>query len=75
MKDPVTTTQLRIEHLQPYRIGVIKPIHMEWNQFAFDEAYERGLLRRPVELIPREVAGSPVTDSADVIEAFYDLAE
>lgn len=75
MKDPVTTTQLTKEHLQPYRIGVIKPIKMEWNQFAFDEAYERGLLRRPVELIPREVAGSPVADSADVIEAFYDLAE
>ena len=40
--------------MEPFRIGVIKPIHMEWNQFAFDEAHERGLLRRPVELIPRE---------------------
>lgn len=61
--------------LEPYRIGVIKPIFMEWNQFGFDEAYERGVIRRPVQLIPREVEGSPIRDSADVIEAFYDLAE
>jgi len=70
-----TTTKLGTQDLRPYRIGVIKPIFMEWNQFAFDEAYERGLLRRPVELVPREVLGSPVADSADVIDAFYDLAE
>ncbi|MGE0385592.1 MAG: ABC transporter substrate-binding protein [Gammaproteobacteria bacterium] len=61
--------------LEPYRIGVIKPILMEWNQFAFDEAYERGIINRPVKLIPREVMGSPIRDSADVIDAFYDLAE
>lgn len=64
-----------VRELEPYRIGVIKPIFMEWNQFGFDEAYARGVIRRPVQLIPREVEGSPIRDSADVINAFYDLAE
>jgi ABC-type branched-subunit amino acid transport system substrate-binding protein len=61
--------------MEPFRIGVIKPIFMEWNQFAFDEAYARGIIRRPVQLIPRHVDGAPVKDSGEVIDAFYDLAE
>jgi ABC-type branched-subunit amino acid transport system substrate-binding protein len=62
----------------PYKIGAIVdlPPKQEWLdavRLAFDEAHERRLIERPVELVVREVYAQPWTDGFPCVEAFNDL--
>lgn len=66
----------------PHRIGVVQdwalwaPVK-DWYaglQLAFEEAFECGVLDRPIELVIREVEGPPDGPSAGVIKAWRELA-
>ena len=49
-------------------------LYLDAYQMAFDEAYEDGVLDRPVRLIVEEVEGLPVGSTHAVIEAWESLA-
>ncbi|MEB3071683.1 ABC transporter substrate-binding protein [[Mycobacterium] vasticus] len=68
---------------EPFRIGVLQdwalwaPVE-DWYgglTLAFEEAYETGLIDRPVELVIREVEGPPEGDFAGVRRAWRELVE
>src|SRR3954470_17428491 len=63
---------------EPHRVAVIQdggvglqPLYDQYDatQLAFDEAYESGLLDRPVELKVVEVEGLPYSRATSVLEA------
>ncbi|MBV9510981.1 MAG: ABC transporter substrate-binding protein, partial [Caulobacteraceae bacterium] len=66
----------------PHRIGVLQdwalwaPVKDWYNglTLAFEEAYECGILDRPVELVVREIEGPPDGEAAKVIKAWRELA-
>lgn len=66
----------------PYRIGILQdwalnaPVADWYNglYLAFEEAYEQGIIDRPIETVLREVEGPPNQNAADVITAWRDLA-
>jgi len=71
-----------IWRFDPYRIGILTDAAMgtppvdhfkKAMRMAFDDAYEQGLLLKPVELIVREVNGLPYGNFAEVREAWRQL--
>jgi ABC-type branched-subunit amino acid transport system substrate-binding protein len=67
-----------------YRVGVLidfpnRPgytdMFPETIALAFEEAFEEGLIDRPVELVVREVVAQPFSDGFAVIDAYLELAE
>jgi ABC-type branched-subunit amino acid transport system substrate-binding protein len=68
--------------VEPVRIGLLIDSEMETPptqnlrkamRMAFDEAQESGLLKRPVEIIVREVNGLPYGDWSNVVRAWDEL--
>ncbi|MET0380071.1 MAG: ABC transporter substrate-binding protein [Spongiibacteraceae bacterium] len=68
----------------PYRIGVIQdwmiqnqPCFDQYDmtQMAFDEAYENGIVDRPIEMVIRELNGVPFGQMDVVVNAVRDLVE
>jgi len=68
---------------EPYRIGVLQdwalwaPVQ-DWYAgltLAFEEAYETGLVDRPIELVLREVEGPPDGQFSSVRRAWRELVE
>ncbi|MET0986792.1 MAG: ABC transporter substrate-binding protein [Steroidobacteraceae bacterium] len=72
------------KNLEPYRIGIIQdwmiqnqPCFDQYDmtRMAFDEAYESGLVDRPIELVIREINGVPFGQMDAVVVALRDLVE
>jgi branched-chain amino acid transport system substrate-binding protein len=67
----------------PHRVGLLQDWALwaplaDWYdalKLAFTEAYESGLVDRPIELVVREVEGPPDRSSAPVVKAWRELAE
>lgn len=68
---------------QPYRIGVIEDWMLgtqawfdqfDMTRLAFEEAYEGGLIDRPVELVVREIEGPAWGHTEPVVRAWEELA-
>ncbi|MGE0386689.1 MAG: ABC transporter substrate-binding protein [Gammaproteobacteria bacterium] len=68
--------------VEPVRVGVLidtemgtPPVRHFYNAFrmALDEAFDARLLKRPVELVKREVNGLPYGDRWNVIQAWNEL--
>ncbi|MFN2539695.1 MAG: ABC transporter substrate-binding protein [Mycobacteriales bacterium] len=65
----------------PFRVGVLQdwalwaPVEKWYDglRLAFAEAFETGVLDRPVELVFREVEGPPDGDAAGVVRAWREL--
>ncbi|MET0987907.1 MAG: ABC transporter substrate-binding protein, partial [Steroidobacteraceae bacterium] len=66
----------RIGYLQDWMIGTQSfKDQFAMSRFAFDEAYEQGLLDRPVELVLREVEGPPYAQVHPIIATYNELIE
>ncbi len=67
----------------PFRIGVLQDwalwakLDLWYNglRLAFDEAFDEGLIDRPVELVISEVEGPPERDAAGVVRAWRRLVD
>lgn len=65
----------------PHRVGLLMdwalwaPVKVWYRglEMAFAEAYENGVVDRPIEIVLREVEGPPEGDAADVVAAYHDL--
>ncbi|MET0986573.1 MAG: ABC transporter substrate-binding protein [Steroidobacteraceae bacterium] len=65
----------------PFRVGVIQdfalfaPVKLWYQglQLAFEEAYENGVVDRPIEIVLREVEGPPDRSAAPVVDAYREL--
>jgi ABC-type branched-subunit amino acid transport system substrate-binding protein len=67
---------------EPYRIGYLQDWMLEMQAYydqldmaklAFDEAYENGLIDRPVELVMREIVGPVQGQVQPLIDAYKEL--
>ncbi|MET0377727.1 MAG: ABC transporter substrate-binding protein [Spongiibacteraceae bacterium] len=74
----MTTQKLepfKIGYLQDWIIGVQSfTDQFEMSKLALDEAYESGLIDRPVEIVLREFEGPPYGQVAPVVDAWHELA-
>ncbi|MGE0384624.1 MAG: ABC transporter substrate-binding protein [Gammaproteobacteria bacterium] len=70
--------------LQPYRIGAMVDLpgiaglsdaYVDALRFAFEEAFEKRIIDRPVEVVVREYAGQPWTDARTNVEVMRALVE
>ncbi len=67
----------------PFKVGVLQdwalwaklPLWYNGLRLAFNEAFESGLLDRPVELVIEEVEGPPERDAASVAKAWRRLVD
>ncbi len=64
----------------PTKIGVLIDLDMGTKddflatlRFAFDEAYEQGVITRPVELLVKEAIGLPRLEAKNTIDGYLDL--
>lgn len=74
-----------IPEVRPYRLGVVDDLptlraafgddFMHGVELAVADAFESGLVDRPIELIRREAIAHPWDDARPVIDAVVDLAE
>ena len=70
--------------LEPYRVGVLVDLpdypglsdaFPDAIRFAFEEATERGIVERDVEVVHREVRAQPWTDVRPVVDAYRELVD
>lgn len=71
------------QELEPFKIGYLQDWIIgtqvfrdlfQMSELAFEEAYESGLIDRPVEIVLREFEGPPYGQVAPVIDAWHELA-